>query len=429
MGACSSCLASQTEVALPQDSPGGSETRTVAVQAAPTYHVRHARKHSDQYRREMAQQLARSREIDRDLRRSQQTLAAQVKILLLGAGESGKTTVLKQMRLIHTSGFTAKERAQWRTIVFANVVQAMRDTLHAMDALELTFERDENDEHVDLILSDRELAFTEPLPPEYLPALRSLWEDGGVQAGVAMGNQFALHDNCTYFYSALDRIFRESYLPTDQDILRCRLKTTGIHETVFHLRDLTYRMVDVGGQRSERKKWIHCFEGVTSVLFLANVAGYDQVLEEDRSGLPEKNNQMREAIMLFDSICNSHWFAQSSMIVFLNKIDLLRSKLRAKGGVSHVREYFPEFVTTDDGGGDDKRRARHSLARDAHKLDADLQATLAFFKQKFAGTNRDPDAKNVYTHYTNATDTNLLRNVMLSVTDTILQRNLQDLDL
>lgn len=43
---------------------------------------------------------------------------------------------------------------------------------------------------------------------------------------------------------------------------------------------LCYRMVDVGGQRSERRKWIHCFENVTSIMFLVALSEYDQVLVE-----------------------------------------------------------------------------------------------------------------------------------------------------
>lgn len=57
------------------------------------------------------------------------------------------------------------------------------------------------------------------------------------------------------FYRSLDRLFASDYIPNDSDIIRCRIKTTGIVETVFHLGPLTYHMFDVGGQRSERKKW------------------------------------------------------------------------------------------------------------------------------------------------------------------------------
>jgi guanine nucleotide-binding protein subunit alpha, other len=94
------------------------------------------------------------------------------------------------------------------------------------------------------------------------------------------------------------------------------------------------RMFDVGGQRSERKKWIHCFEDVTAVLFLVAISGYDQCLVEDKDA-----NQMQEALMLFDSICNSQWFVNTSMILFLNKIDIFRDKIKQ----SPVKNYFPDY--------------------------------------------------------------------------------------
>lgn len=78
-------------------------------------------------------------------------------------------------------------------------------------------------------------------------------------------------------------------MPTDQDILRARLRTTGISETIFDLGSLTYRMFDVGGQRSERKKWIHVFDNVQVVLFLVAISGYDQVLVEDRNSVSSPN--------------------------------------------------------------------------------------------------------------------------------------------
>src|SRR4051812_37332570 len=82
-------------------------------------------------------------------------------------------------------------------------------------------------------------------------------------------------------------------MPNDQDVLRSRVKTTGITETTFIIGDLTYRMFDVGGQRSERKKWIHCFENVTTILFLVAISEYDQLLFED-----ETVNRMQEALPL-----------------------------------------------------------------------------------------------------------------------------------
>lgn len=88
-----------------------------------------------------------------------------------------------------------------------------------------------------------------------------------------------------YFFSSLDRLFDPTYQPAEQDIIRCRARTIGITETTFTLRDHEMLMVDVGGQKSERRKWIHCFQDVTSILFLVSLSGYDQCLVEDKDAV------------------------------------------------------------------------------------------------------------------------------------------------
>lgn len=113
------------------------------------------------------------------------------------------------------------------------------------------------------------------------------------------------------------------------------MKTTGITETCFRIGELNYKLFDVGGQRSERKKWMHCFENVTAIVFLVAISEYDQVLVED-----ETMNRMQEALTLFDSICNSRWFVKTSIILFLNKIDLFKEKLPK----SPMGKYFPDYT-------------------------------------------------------------------------------------
>ena len=90
-------------------------------------------------------------------------------------------------------------------------------------------------------------------------------------------------------------------------------------------------MFDAGGQRSERKKWIHCFDDVQAVLFcvgetkqklfvawfdnlITAMSEYDLTLEEDNSV-----NRMKESMKLFSSISNNKWFETASIILLLNK--------------------------------------------------------------------------------------------------------------
>ncbi|GFT12790.1 tigger transposable element-derived protein 1 [Trichonephila clavipes] len=109
----------------------------------------------------------------------------------------------------------------------------------------------------------------------------------------------------------MDRICSEKYVPTATDVLRARVRTTGIIETHFKINDFVIRMFDIGGQRSERRKWIQCFDDVGALLFVVALSGYDMVLQEDNSV-----NRLQESLQLFSSICNNRFFINTSMILF-----------------------------------------------------------------------------------------------------------------
>ncbi|GAB7340427.1 hypothetical protein MBLNU457_6859t1 [Dothideomycetes sp. NU457] len=341
--------------------------------------------------------VKKNAEIEKLIKQDQKKDAREVKILLLGAGESGKSTVLKQMRLIHTSGFAQQERKQWKVTIFANLLNAFQCIQGCMDEHEVDLANKENQKYIDFISNDLEIGVDEPMPLTYKSAFSKLWSDAGVQDAISRGHEYALHDNLQYFLDHADRLFSRNYLPTDQDILRARLRTTGISETIFETGHLTYRMFDVGGQRSERKKWIHVFDNVQVVLFLVAVSGFDYTLVEDRNG-----NQMHEALMLFDSIGNSKYFEKSGLVLFLNKMDLFTDKVSS--GRSNIVDFFPDYK------GPKKN----------------VEAGSKFFADKFKNLIRN-QSREIYIHYTNATDTNLLDKTMKSVQDMIVQRNLHQL--
>ncbi|CAG8440689.1 14564_t:CDS:2 [Cetraspora pellucida] len=232
-------------------------------------------------------------EIDNQLKRDKMLMRNEIKMLLLGAGESGKSTILKQMKLIHDGGYSAEERESFKEIIFSNTVQSMRVILEAMEMMNISFRSEDARKQSMIILNMPNQIEGDHLPSNVSNSIKILWADSGTD-----------------------------YFPTNQDVLRSRVKTTGITETTFFIGELTYRMFDVGGQRSERKKWIHCFENVTAIVFLVAISEYDQLLLED-----ETVNRMQEALTLFDSICNSRWFVKTSIILFLNKIDRFQEKL------------------------------------------------------------------------------------------------------
>lgn len=86
------------------------------------------------------------------------------------------------------------------------------------------------------------------------------------------GTLYQLNDSAAYFFDGLDRFIQPDYCPTVDDVLRVRVRSTGIEEAIFSFDKMTFKVMDVGGQRSERKKWIHCFDSVTAVLFCASLS-------------------------------------------------------------------------------------------------------------------------------------------------------------
>ncbi|ORX98462.1 guanine nucleotide binding protein, alpha subunit [Basidiobolus meristosporus CBS 931.73] len=336
-------------------------------------------------------------EIENQIKKDKISLRNEIKMLLLGAGESGKSTILKQMKLIHDGGYTAGERESYREIIFSNTIQSMRVILVAMDKMSIQLANPENASHVQVIM-DLPTSFMLPpegglFPLEVSDAIKVLWLDDGVQSCFQRSREYQLNDSAKYYFDSIDRISQPEYIPDDQDVLRSRVKTTGITETTFRIGELVYRMLDVGGQRSERKKWIHCFENVTAIVFMVAISEYDQTLAED-----ESVNRMQESLTLFDSICNSRWFVRTSIILFLNKIDLFKEKL----AISPLSNFFPDFEGPSN-----------------------YDAACDYIMERFMSLNKT-DLKQLYAHLTCATDTAQIKFVMAAVNDIVVQGNLRD---
>jgi len=89
-----------------------------------------------------------------------------------------------------------------------------------------------------------------------------------------------LNDSTRYFFERAADILSSNYQPTEQDSLRARVRTTGIVQQHFEIKERKYTMFDVGGQRNERRKWIHCFDNVTACIFVTAISEFDQKLYE-----------------------------------------------------------------------------------------------------------------------------------------------------
>uniref|UniRef100_A0AAY5KWP5 Adenylate cyclase-inhibiting G alpha protein n=1 Tax=Esox lucius TaxID=8010 RepID=A0AAY5KWP5_ESOLU len=325
--------------------------------------------------------MERSKMIDRNLREDGDKASREVKLLLLGAGESGKSTIVKQMKIIHEDGYSEEECKQYRVVVYSNTIQSIIAIIRAMGRLKVDFKEPSRADDARQLFVLAGTTEEGVISPELTGVIRRLWTDDGVQSCFLRSREYQLNDSASYYLNDLDRIAQPSYVPTQQDVLRTRVKTTGIVETHFTFKELYFKMFDVGGQRSERKKWIHCFEGVTSIIFCVALSDYDLVLAED-----EEMNRMHESMKLFDSICNNKWFTDTSII--------LRSPLTI---------CYPEYPGAST-----------------------YEEAAAYIQCQFEDLNRRKDTKEIYTHFTCATDTKNVQFVFDAVTDVIIKINLKE---
>ena len=373
------------------------------------------------YTRGSKEAVDESKKIDKQLKKDFSEDSQIVKLLLLGAGQSGKSTILKQMKLIHPlidrnePGFTKNERIDAQVAIYANIVDAMMCLLDAVSFLNIEglaklMKTVDDQEHIqklgniifdygDRVLSLYSMKNGRPLQSdiesiiptnEVSNAFKELWSNKTVQAAYTRRNEFQLIDSTEYFMSSIDRICAKDFQPNDQDILRTRVQTTGVIRIEFSFNATKFEMLDVGGQRSERKKWIHCFDNVTSVLFIVSIAEYDQVLEEDRT-----TNRMIESMHLFDDICNNMYFKLTPFIIFFNKHDLFLEKIPKRG----IKETFPDY------------QGKEHSANDS----------LDFLIDKYISLSKTNQRKRaIYPHTTTATDTQLINKVFSSVAEIIL---------
>ncbi|XP_075880401.1 guanine nucleotide-binding protein G(o) subunit alpha-like isoform X1 [Nelusetta ayraudi] len=337
----------------------------------------------------------KSSKIEQDLHEQARSEVNVVKILMLGAAESGKSTLLKQIKIIYSHGFSKPELLSFKPAVLDNLLMSMKFVLRGMGMLRINLANKDNKVHARSILSCSQcLGDDQELLPFVAHACCALWADHGVRMAAARGYEFELNDSALYFFENMNRIIAPKYVPTEADVLRVRVRTCGIVETQFQLNQMIFRLYDVGGQRSERRKWLTCFDGIQAVLFVVALSSYDMTLME----VPSKN-RLQESLELFTSICTNTIFSKTSLILLMNKTDLFQEKILQSG--RHLRFYLSCYKGPD----------------------CDVDAAAHHITAMFSSCSRTPD-KPVYHHYTTATDSVNAKVVFDMVIDQIIKENM-----
>ncbi|KAK7002474.1 guanine nucleotide binding protein, alpha subunit [Favolaschia claudopus] len=387
-----------------------------------------------------------SRQIDEVLLQSKKILdkkKADVKILLLGQSESGKSTVLKNFRLRFTPQYFDGERAAWRMVILLNLIGSLRvicETIESeLESPEFSLVSDLHRQRcADLapVLREEEIINQLISPSKQLlgelyvrpggewktilassevaqnsasvvlsmrDEIENFWADTAVRE-LMEKKEIPIRDGGGYFMDDVARITEADYVPTDSDILRARIKTMGVEEHFFEKESASaargvkdFWIYDVPGQRGSRAAWIPFFDMVQAIVFLTPLSFYE-VLEEDT-----RVNRLEDSVILWKDICANTLLQNCQLILFFNKMDILKAKLRA--GLI-INEYVPSF---------------------ADRPNTYIGATT-YFKEKFKAYHKrsSPKPRSFFYYETTAVDTRSTAKIIGAVHEEIFRKHLHD---
>ncbi|KAJ3732515.1 guanine nucleotide-binding protein [Lentinula guzmanii] len=455
-----------------------------------------------------------SEQIDEELRLERESLKKKrgdVKLLLLGQAESGKSTLQRQFQLMYKPHSLEQERASWRTVIYFNVVRSIKHILNTLESWDDYVDDDvafdspiskymgasrsgtsspvitnlpsENDRAhsrsaspfqgnaetsrsniaslrrrlspligTDAALADRlsggitvsgsgkggvfvrsgwqARTIENPLGrrrgrnPDELSAkkpddihdalvqdvshmldaskddIRELWAHATVKELIAK-RRLKLDEWSEFFLRHISRVAASDYVPSTDDILHARIQTMGVAEHVFdvniHGKSVSWHLFDVGGARGQRHTWVPYFDDANAIIFVAPVSAFDQYLEED-----PRTNRIDDSLQLFTQICSSPLLKNAHLVLFLNKTDLLRSKL--DNGL-RVKKYITSF---------------------GERMN-DYETVVQYFRAHFLQVHRrnNENRRVLYTHFTSVVDTKATQRIIGNVRDSIFRGYLQ----
>jgi len=345
---------------------------------------------------EQQKERDKSKAFDQEIKQESTVQKRHYKLLLLGTGDSGKSTFAKQMSLIHNKGGLSDQYIE-------TFIPTLRDNaLSGMQQLLKFFSENNNALEKwpeDLKKQAEAVSGETELTPTAASTITAIWKNKEFQALVMeSGEDAQLQGGVSgvkYYFENSERFAAKDFKPTKEDLLKARRKTTGIVETQFTVSSNQFTMVDVGGQRSERKKWLHCFGSVSSVIFLTAINEYDMVLEED-----SKTNRLVESLKLWKALTSSQFFKKTPFVLFLNKSDLFGEKIRK----SPLVDIFSDYEAF----------ANEPANSQMNDYDKGWHYIKSQYSIHFAGTS-------FYPHLTCALDSEQCQKVFLAIQDTLFK--------
>ena len=331
-----------------------------------------------------------SAQIDKKLGDHEFKVMKTVKLLFLGHHESVEQIIFG-LSFLWRDVFK-EEKNNFKPVVHFKILQFMKSIVEVMDHVHISYSSPECAKDGKKILqvscSD---ANDYTLSPEITDSLKALWADSGVQECYAKCKEYQLNQCAGYFFEDLDRFCDSSYVPSDRDVFRARALTTGITETTFELKNLVFSLIDASKLQTERRKWLHCFQNATAIVYCVALSSYNQFLSKE-------TNLLTDSLIDFKSLCNDQFFPEMPMMVFLDNKNVFAEKLSS----CPLTTCFPDYAGSSQ-----------------------FEEAAAYVQLQFENQNEHPDVKKIYYHYVTATDITSTLNLFDFVTGVIIKTNLK----
>jgi len=322
-----------------------------------------------------------------------------MKIFLLGIGGSGKTTFSKQMQIIHQGSFSVERAQGYRGVLLTNILIGLKDIGSKTKDLEKG----------ELYKKSRWIQDLDESQVEWdndlVETTKALWNDTGYQ-----DTWKEIKDNVIiqmeYLMENIDRYIQPDFVPSNEDILRARHRTTGESISTFEDAKHIWNLIDVGGQYSERQKWEGFFSEhlPNAIIFFLAIDEYNvpntELKTEDLKTKFELSLDVFRQIMCGDGPVADYKICR---IVFLNKVDIFEEKIK-----------------------DDRKFAEFKEAL-GYEGENKLNDCTSFILKKLESINAQEKKMELKAHVTNALDTEMMKKVTSDIKSSIITGTLKDL--
>jgi len=287
-----------------------------------------------------------------------------MKILLLGAGETGKSTILKQLQMLYQQELDGKFYRNW---LVRNAIASTKGLVQiAKDQAEKGNGKPVDEEAAKIV---DEVDEGQPPDQEAIDAISKLWESGVLEDAFKENTANPvtwLPDHALYYIGQIKTFCDPKFVPTHSQMLLTRSLTVGVNNVAFSddvdgaylmahcpvaaqmlgseeigtACKLNWEVIDVGGQRGERRKWMNTLTDALGLIFTFGLSEYAQVLYEDPDTI-----RMQESLDLFDKWANHQDFARKPVVIAFTKKDIYFKNF----DLIKFQKFFTDFVPTATG--------------------------------------------------------------------------------